>query len=100
MSALAAGLCCPRSSLVPGQPSTFGRASGARTALGVAASSAHRNRVLSHRAALADVLAARDLDLLAGSIRTPGIFPKGIFPVSAVARTGSRSGCLGFRGHD
>src|SRR6476619_6612530 len=99
MPAIAAGFRRARPPLVPGQPSAFGRTSCARTALGVAAPSAHRNRVLSDRADVANILDLGNPDFAAGSIRPTRIFPKGVFAVSEVAGAGSHPRRLGLRRH-
>ena len=54
IAALAYGFRRPRPALVPGQSAASGAAADARPALGIAASSADRHRIVSHRAALAD----------------------------------------------
>src|SRR3954452_9542770 len=83
--------------MVPGQPSTSGCAARSRVALGVAAASAHGDRLISHSAAVAAVSAVRNLDLFGGSIRSPRVFSKGIFPIYVVAGAGSDSRGLGVR---
>jgi membrane glycosyltransferase len=82
MPAVAAGFRRARPAMVPGQPSTSGGAPGARPALGIAASSSHRDRLISHGAALAAVSGARNPDLVAGQFVRPEYFPKGfsLFP--------------------
>ena len=99
MPAIAAGFRRARPPLVPGQPSAFGRTSCARTALGVAAPSAHRNRVLSDRADVANILDSWDLISLQARICPTRIFPKGVFAVSEVAGAGSHPRRLGLRRH-
>src|SRR6476659_8063744 len=96
MPAVAAGFRGPRPPVVPGQSTASRGASGARPALGVTASPAHRDRLLSHGTALADVSRARDIDLVAGAICQAGIFSEGICVVSKMACPGSDSGGLGF----
>src|ERR1700694_870767 len=86
--------------MVPGQPSASGGSSGAQAALGFAASSAHRDRVISHRAALADLPGAWHPDIVAGSICKTRIFSEGIFTISEMACTGSHPRRLGFPRHD
>src|SRR5882757_10729851 len=86
--------------MVPGQSAAFGGSSLARIALGFAAAFADGDRIVSHRAALADVSAARYLDFVAGPVRQAGIFPEGVFAVSEMACPGSDSGGMGVRRHD
>src|ERR1700676_5112451 len=99
MPAVAVGFRRARPALVPGQFAASGGSTGARTALDLAPSPSHRDRILSHRPALADVSAARDPDLVAGSICPAGIFSEGILAVSEMACPGSGSRGLGLRRH-
>jgi membrane glycosyltransferase len=87
-------------SMVPRQPAASGRPSGAQVALGVAAASVDRDRGISHRAALAALSGARDIDLVAGAICPARVFSERIFAVPHMARAGSCPGCLGFPRHD
>src|SRR3954469_5042734 len=100
MSAVAIGFCRARPALVPRQPSTSRGSPRTPAALGVAASSAHRDRRISHRAALADLSGARDLDIAAGTIRPARVFSEGIFTLSDLARSGSDPRRLGLSRHD
>src|ERR1700731_1282243 len=100
MPAVASGFCRPRPPLVSRQPTASGGSAGTWTALGIAASFAHRDRFLYHRAALVDVPGARHPDLVAGTIRPARIFPEGLFAVSKMARAGSRARRVGLRRND
>src|SRR5882757_276018 len=99
MSTLAPGFRGARQTMVSGQPSASGYPSGARTALGFQASFAHRDRVLSHRAALADLSGARDPDIVASTVCAARIFSERILTVSVLACTGSGARCVGFPWH-
>src|SRR5438309_6563579 len=98
--AVAAGFRRPRPAMVPGQPAASGRAAGARPALGVAASPAHRNRIVSDGAALADLSGAWNPDLVAGAVCPARIFSERIFAISAVAGAGPDPRGLGLPRHD
>src|SRR6266566_7300850 len=98
--AVAAGFRRPRPAMVPGQPAASGRAAGARPALGVAASPAHRNRIVSDGAALADLSGAWNPDLVAGAVCPARIFSERIFAISAVAGAGPDPRGLGLPTHD
>ena len=100
ISAHAVGFRRPRPALVPGQSAASGAAADPRLSLGIAASSADGNRIVSHRAALADFSRIRNPGLAAGAVRPARIFPEGIFAVSAMAGTGSGPGGVGVRRHD
>ena len=71
-----------RPAMVSGQPAAPGGSAGARAALGVAASSADRHRIVSDRAALVDLSDVRHPDFVAGAIRPARIFPErlSLFP--------------------
>src|ERR1700737_1453614 len=86
--------------MVPRQSSTLGRFAGTWSSLGFAASSSHRDRLISDRAALADVFSGRHPDLIASSIRAARIFSKGLCLVPEMASAGSGSRGLGFRRND
>src|SRR3954468_23859477 len=85
VSAVAAGFRGARQAMVPRQPAASGGASGAPLELGLAASSAHRHRRISHRAAVADLSGARDPDFVAGAVCPARVFSKRIFIVSELA---------------
>src|SRR3954454_17714223 len=100
MSAVAAGFRGARQAMVPGQPAASGGASGAPLELGLAASSAHRYRRVSHRAAVVDLSRARNPDILAGAVCPARVFPQRIFTVSELAGSGPGARRMGFPRHD
>src|SRR5436305_14380363 len=100
MSTVALGFRGARPAMVPRQSAASGDSPGARTALGFAAASAHRDRGVSDRPALADLSGARHPDLVAGAVCAARIFSEGIFPVSDLAGAGSGARRLGFLRHD
>ena len=69
MPPFAAGFRRARPALVSGQPPASGDSAGARASLGVAASPAHRHRVVPDRPALADLSGVRNPDFAAGAVR-------------------------------
>ncbi|MEH2529633.1 membrane glycosyltransferase [Bradyrhizobium sp. AZCC 1614] len=71
-----------------------------RLSLGLAASSADGDRIISHRAALADLSCFRNPGLVASAVRTARIFSERIFVVSAMAGAGSGPGSMGICRHD
>src|SRR5207248_8013438 len=75
-------------------------AARARLALGIAASSLDRNRLVSDRAAMATVSVARYPDLLAGVFRSPRILSQGLRAVSHLAGPGPRACRLGLCRND
>src|SRR3981081_3734532 len=81
MSAIAARFRRARPPMVPRQPSAPGGAPCARPALGIAASSSHRDRIISYGPALAIVSGVRNSDLLASPVRAAGIFSKRVFAI-------------------
>ena len=88
---IAVGFCRARQALVPGQSAASGGASVARLSLGLAASSADRNRILSDGAALAHLSGARNPGIAAGAVCQARIFSEGIFAVSDNGRRRIRS---------
>src|SRR3954465_8850394 len=100
MSTFSIGLRRAGQAMVPGQSAAPGRIAVARISLGLASPSAHRNRIVSHRTAVAGVFDAGNPDLAAGTIRSSGIFSEGIFTFSDLAGAGSDPGGVGVRGND
>src|SRR5450759_2129068 len=85
MPAFAAGFRRARPAMVPGQPPAYGSSAGARPPLGVAASPADWNWIVSDRPAVADLSGAWNPDLLAGAVCPARIFSEGIFTISTMA---------------
>src|SRR3954452_15634513 len=100
MSAVAAGFRGARPAMVPGQPAASGGASGAPLELGLAASSAHRHRRVSHRAAVADLSGARNPDIVTGAVCPARVFSQRIFTVSDLAGAGPGARRMGLPRHD
>src|SRR5439155_25926861 len=99
ISAHAFGFCRPRPALVPRQPAASGVAAHARLSLGIAASFADRNWIISHRAALADLSGVWNPGIAAGAIRPARILPERIFAISDLAGAGPDPGSMGVRRH-
>ena len=100
ISAHTFGFCRPRPALVSGQSAASGAAADPRLSLGIAASFADRNWIISHRAALADLSGVRNPGVAAGAIRPARVLPERVLAVSAMAGAGSDPGGLGVRRHD
>src|SRR4051794_34140366 len=100
MPANAVGLCRAGPPLVPRQSAAPRGAAFAGPALDLATSPPDGYRVLSYRPAVACLPTTRHPDLVAGAIRPTGVFSQGLFPFSAMARTGSGLGRLGVRRND
>ena len=68
-AAITCGFCCPRQALVPRQSAASGFASHARLSLGLAASPAHRDRIVPYRSAVVDLSGTRYPGFAAGAVR-------------------------------
>src|SRR5437879_13633 len=100
MPANAAGLCRAGPAMVSGQSAAPSGAAVARPALDLATSPPDWYRVLSYCPAVACISVARHPDLVAGTLRPPGVFSEGLFTLPAMARTGSGLGRMGVRRND
>src|SRR3954463_9416620 len=100
MPAIAVGFCRARQALVSGQSATSGGTAVARPALGFAAPSPDRHRIIPDGAALAYLSGTRNPGLIAGPVCQARIFSEGVFAVSDLARAGSDPGGLRIRLHD
>src|SRR6187397_360935 len=100
MPAIAIGFCRARQTMVSGQSATSDGTAVARPALGLAAPSPDRRRIIPDSAALAYLSGARNPGLIAGPVCQARIFSEGVFAISDLARAGSDPGRLGIRRHD